>query len=168
MSTRWYVVFTKPRLEALAQEHLMNQGMDAWYPRARVVKRRATGREEVVESMFPRYIFVELTQGQHHFAKIRSTRGCIDLVRFGFEYKPVPVGFVEALRSQCDEEGLVPLESKTVKLQAGSKVMLLDGAMAGLVGELRSYKAADRVIVLMNLMGSVAQVEVPVDNIELA
>lgn len=166
MSTRWYVVFTKPRLEALAQEHLANQGMEAWYPRARLTKRRASGKQEVVESLFPRYIFVQLTQGEHHFAKIRSTRGCVDLVRFGFEYKPVPVGFVESLREQCDEEGLVPLESKKLKLEPGAKVMLLDGAMAGLVGELRAYKAADRVIVLMNLMGSVAQVEVPLDGIE--
>lgn len=166
MSTRWYVVFTKPRLEAVAIENLQNQGLDAWYPRARVVKRRAAGREEVVESLFPRYVFVQLTQGEHMFSKIRSTRGCIDLVRFGFEYRPVPVGFVEALRGQCDDDGLVPLEAKTAKLQPGTRVTLIDGAMAGLVGELRGYKAADRVIVLMNLMGGVASVEVPLDGVE--
>lgn len=166
MSSRWYVVYTKPRLEAVALENLLNQGFESWYPRARVVKRRVGGKAEVVESLFPRYVFVQLAQGEHVFSRIRSTRGCIDLVRFGFEYRPVPEGFVEALRASTDSDGVLPLHATATRLEPGTPVMLLDGAMAGWVGQLQGYRAADRVVVLMQMMGSVAQVEVQVDSIE--
>lgn len=163
----WYVVYCKPRLEASAFENLQNQGFAAFYPQVKQRKRKASGMTEVVESMFPRYLFVELEKGVHDFTKLRSTRGCVDLVRFGGQPTAVPSGFVDALRTQLGDAQVMDLTvAQQAKLKAGSKVRLLDGAFEGLVAEIAELKADDRALLLMEVMGGARKVEVNLNNIE--
>ena len=161
----WYVVLTKPKNEAVAIENLQNQGFDAYLPMASVKKRRASGMHQVVEALFPRYVFVALTKGLDNFSKIRSTRGCVDLVRFGFEVMHLPVGFVESLKAAENETGLIDL-LKPKQLEQGTRVSLQAGPFEGLVGELRNYKSADRVVIMLDLMGKKTAVEVAADSVE--
>ena len=161
----WYVVFTRPKNESVAVENLENQGFAAYLPMASVKKRRASGTLLVVEPLFPRYVFVALTKGVHNFSKIRSTRGCVDLVRFGFEVVHLPLGFVESLRAAENEDGLIDLQASR-QLEQGTRVSLQNGPFEGLVGELRNYKSADRVVIMLDLMGKKTAVEVAADSVE--
>ncbi len=157
MASHWYVVFTKPRGESQAAEHLCRQSYDAFFPKIRVNKRLARKVCAIEEAMFPRYIFVRLTPGHDNFAPIRSTRGAIDLVRFGGQPAFVPDGFIELLRSSCQSD-LMDLTADT-SLQEGQAVEVIDGPFAGAVGVLASVKAQDRVVVLLELLGRPTRVE---------
>lgn len=152
MSAQWYVVYTKPKNELVALENLQNQGFHVYFPRARLKKRRAGGLAVVVEALFPRYLFVQLEKGVHNFSKIRSTRGCVDLVKFGYETSPVPDGLIEAMQARHDDEGLFNLLIPA-QLPPGSAVQVQTGPFEGLIGELCKYKSADRVLVLLNVVG---------------
>jgi len=161
----WYVVFTRPKNETVAVENLKNQGFASYLPMASMKKRRASGMHLVVEPLFPRYVFVALKKGVHNFSKIRSTRGCVDLVRFGFEVVPLPMGFVESLQAAENADGLIDLQASK-QLEQGTRVSLQAGPFEGLVGELRNYKSADRVVIMLDLMGKKTAVEVPADSVE--
>ena len=66
---KWYVMYTKPRQEAVALANLLRQNYTVFYPQARVLKRRAgKSSNTVVESLFPRYMFVNLEVGVDDFS----------------------------------------------------------------------------------------------------
>ncbi|HEX4879556.1 MAG TPA: transcriptional activator RfaH [Limnobacter sp.] len=163
---QWYVMYTKPRMEAVAQDNLLRQNYRVFFPRALVRKRRATqGMVEVVEPLFPRYLFVQLEQGVDDFSKLRSTKGCVDLVKFGGKPAPVPQGLVQWIAGQVDPLGIMDL-SAAQNLEVGASVRVAAGPFEGLVGTITKQKSADRVLVLLNVLGADRAVEVPRAQLE--
>ncbi|MCQ8897409.1 transcriptional activator RfaH [Limnobacter humi] len=149
----WYVMYTKPRLETQAVENLERQNYRVFYPQARVRKRRSTGLAEVVEPLFPRYLFVRLESGVDDFSKLRSTKGCIDLVKFGGKATPVPQALVDLIQSQLADDGLLHLEALNGMPKVGSSMRVADGPFEGLMATIAQHKGADRVLVLLNVLG---------------
>ena len=70
----------------------------------------------------------------------------------------VPVGVVEALRSACDEEGVIHYESD---LKPGQRVQIVQGAFTELVGQLDQLDAAGRVRVLLDMLGRSTPIVMP-------
>ena len=70
----WLLAYTKPRQEALAEEHLRRQGFEVLCPQLRVQKLRRRKWTWVEEPLFPRYLFVGATDEQS-WAPVRSTVG---------------------------------------------------------------------------------------------
>lgn len=161
----WYVVYTKPRLEAVAVDNLQRQGFGVFFPRARQKKRKAGGMQLVVEPLFPRYLFVQLQAGVHDFAKLRSTKGCIDLVRFGGKATPVPSDLITLIASQLDDESVMNLDARAPALAEGQEVRVEAGPFEGLVGRVAALKSADRVLLLLNVLGAERPVEIHTDNL---
>lgn len=165
----WYVVYSKPRMEACALENIQNQGFEAFFPQVRIKRRRNTGTAAVLESMFPRYLFVNLEVGVSDFSKFRSTRGCIDLVRFGGLPKQVPNGFVESLSGRMGADCVLDLTAlPSSKFAVGQKARVAEGAFEGLLVEIAELRADDRALVLLEVMGGARKVVVPIDQLDSA
>ena len=82
---------------ALARRHRRIGPRDAQRHR-RVVRRQARpDARPRLESMFPRYLFVQLQSGLQDWAPIRSTRGAIGLVRRGEQPAVVPDSVIDFL-----------------------------------------------------------------------
>jgi len=148
---RWYTVYTKPRKEPVAEENLRRQGYEVYLPRLQRTRRRRNRWVEVIEPLFPRYLFTWLQEGQDNFAPIRSTFGVIDLVRFGGAPQPVPEGLVETIQNCEDQQRGCRIARKP--LQRGRKIEILEGPFAGLKGVFEAEKAGDRVVILLQLLG---------------
>ena len=105
----WYAVYTQPRKEGLAYEHLERQEFEVFFPRH--LKRRSHARkvEDVPSPLFPRYLFAAFDLAESGWRVIRSTRGVIDLVRNGLDPVSVPETVIEEIRSRLDENGLIRL-----------------------------------------------------------
>jgi transcriptional antiterminator RfaH len=161
---RWYAVYTQPRNEGLALEHLARQGFDAYYPRYR--KRRShAGRVDVVPSpLFPRYIFVAFDAEGERWQAIRSTRGVIDLVKNGLDPVPVPDFVISEIRAREDEDGFVLLGNH-LKLARGDKFSIAGGPFAGQVAIFEARRDSARVIALLSLLGGKIVVELPLDAV---
>ncbi len=163
----WYVVYSKPRAEHIAAMHLNNQGFKTLNPSLRLKKRRSAGLYVVEEPLFPRYLFVNLEEGQDDFSKIRSTRGCVDLVRFGSLPKVVADELIQSIEQGFGADGVLDITaSYTQRYSVGQKVQVVEGAFSGLMTEITALKPNDRVLVLLDLMGSCRQVELPVSCLE--
>jgi transcriptional antiterminator RfaH len=156
----WYAVITKPRSEAVAEEHLRRQGFECLLPRVRRMLRGASGFKSRVESLFPNYLFLCADPNQVSLAPVRSTRGAIGLVRFGAEPVRVPERVIAGIRERIDrEDGLVRLD--TPDLFPGQSVRVAEGPLLGWEGVFVAAEGFERVRLLLSLLGTKREVVLP-------
>jgi len=158
---RWHVVYTQPRNEALAFEHLGRQGFEVFLPR--YLKRRSHARvvSEVPAPLFPRYLFAAFDVSEPGWRVIRSTRGGVDLLRSGDGLAWVPEIVVEQLRRRCDKQGFVVL-ARHLGLGRGQRIRIDSGAFAACDAIFEAHTDGDRVKVLLSLLGREVIVDVPI------
>jgi transcriptional antiterminator RfaH len=151
-------------MEPAARENLERQGYGVCLPEIRMRKRRQGRWQEVTEPLFPGYLFVALDLEHDTTAPIRSTVGARGLVRFGLHSPAMPVGSVEFLLGQTPQgaEGETPLP-----FSAGDKLRIARGPFAGLEAVYQIQRGADRVQVLLALLGREHSVGVDVDDLEV-
>ena len=148
----WYAVQTKPRQEALAAENLQRQSFKIYLPRIQLSKRRKGVWKEVVEPLFPRYLFLSMDPTQDNTAPIRSTRGVVGLVRFGNQLKPVPSSIIQCLKeNENPESGLH--EQATTQFKKGDNIQIAEGPLEGLNGIYQTEKGEDRALILIDILG---------------
>ncbi|MEQ9393700.1 transcription termination/antitermination NusG family protein [Haliea sp.] len=161
---QWYAVATRPRMEQAARENLERQGYEVCLPEIRLRKRRGGRWQAVTEALFPGYLFVALDLEHDNAAPIRSTVGARGLVRFGLHSPAMPVGSVEFLRGQIPQgaEAETPLP-----FTPGDKLRITRGPFAGLDAVYQMQRGADRVQVLLALLGREHSVAVDVNDLEV-
>ncbi|WP_126455416.1 transcription/translation regulatory transformer protein RfaH [Sulfuriflexus mobilis] len=163
-SRSWYLVYTKPKQETVAQQQLEQQGYVTYLPMIMNVKRRNGRRRHVNEPFFPRYLFIHLDQSHDNWAPIRSTLGVSTLVRFGQMPTPISEEIIEAIRSRENPDGLQHVKDEISK---GVNVRVLDGPMAGLEGVFVARTGEQRVMLLLELMGKTTRVQIDMEAIEV-
>ena len=155
----WYVVATKTREEQKARINLERQGYSVFLPKVSLKKRRKGHWQVVTESLFPGYLFVALELGEDDPAPIRSTVGCIGLVRFAHAYTPVPGELIGSLQA---------IESETNAVEApfkpGDKVRFVSGPFAGIEAVFDIARGGDRAQVLIEMLGRVQRITVGIDE----
>lgn len=158
---RWYLVHTKPGSEVVAQANLTRQGYSVYLPRLIRSERRSGAAIERIVPLFPRYLFLLLREEQQSLVPVRCSLGVTCVVRFGSSYAVVPENVIHELRSRADPmSGLFRLAPSS-RLVPGSRVHITAGPFDGLEGVFQHAAGADRVIVLLSLLGHDALVRVP-------
>ncbi len=158
MPLNWYLIHSKPRQEKTAREHLERQGYPCYLPVLRLEKIRRGAVAEVEEALFPRYLFVQLDTGSgaRSWAPIHSTQGVTRLVRFGLEPARVDEGLIAELKSQEASAG----QAQRL-FEHGQRVLVTEGAFAGVEGIFQMRDGQARAMVLIELLSR--QVKLPVD-----
>jgi transcriptional antiterminator RfaH len=159
LSSLWYLAYTKPRFEGVAQVNLQQQAFDVYLPMYKKFKKTETGSVSVFEPMFPRYIFFRPTRPGQSISSVRSTKGVNNLVRFGFEYAVLQDNRVELIRQlEQGRNQISVLEASP--FQAGQSVRLKHNALNNMQGLVQSV-GSKRIAVLLEIMGrpTVVQVE---------
>jgi transcriptional antiterminator RfaH len=158
---RWYLVHTKPSREAIAQDNLERQGFEVYFPRLKHIVRWGRRTTERVSALFPRYLFLRLDEGRQSLRPVHSTLGVASVVRFGLQYTSVPEAVIAELQLRADPESGLHRLSNAAVLVHGTKVRISAGAFDGLEGVFQRPAGADRVVVLLNLLGQDTAVHVP-------
>ncbi len=160
----WYVFLSKPRQEAYASSKLLEQGYEVFVPTLRSWQRNAAGWTNKDMAMFPRYGFVRPQLPSQAIGRVRSTPGISTLVSFGHVLACMPADRLDALRA------LVAAHAAALPQQpfsAGSAVVFCAGPLKGATG-IVSTVAAERVQVLMTLLGQQQKILVPKRDLALA
>ena len=161
-SKSWFVVTSKPRQDAYAEEQLNSQGYNTYRPIAVREQRRRGKLVKVTESLFPRYMFIELDVERDNWSPIRSTYGVSGFVQFGGTPMSVPESLVENLRHrEAQYQGrAIDLD----RFHKGDVVVIKSGPFEGLNAVFERYNGEERAILLMNILHEQAKVAVsPVD-----
>jgi len=162
----WYLIYSKPRQERVALENLERQDYESYLPLIRNRRRRGGRYVGIVEPMFPRYLFVHLSDETDDWGPIRSTIGVIKLVRFGGIAISTPPDLVNYLKQREDENGIQNLP--TPAFQAGDRVRICEGPMAGYEGIFQCRTGKERVTVLLDIVNQATRVELSTNDIESA
>lgn len=150
--THWYLVYTKPRNEFVAQQNLKRQGYESYLPLIRQSRRRKGRQFENIEPLFPRYLFVRFSPGHDNIAPIGYTTGVSGLVRFAEEPAVVSDQIIESLRRRADcDTGLhCP---KAPLFVPGDTVIIDEGPLSGVESIYLAQTGSERVVVLLQLLG---------------
>ena len=166
LSKAWYLIFTKPRMEHVARENLERQHYQIFLPQIQISKRLRGRYNRCIEAMFPRYLFIHLDTVLDNWMPIRSTQGVSHLIRFGGLPAQVPDELIAELMSNQDENGLNI--APTREIHHGDRIEILDGPMAGYVGLFEQYCSAERVQILLKIVGNETRVNIDRHQIQLA
>jgi transcriptional antiterminator RfaH len=158
---RWYLIHTKVSGETSSQLNLERQGYEVYLPRFVNGVRLAGRWRERVTPLFPRYLFLRLDEGRQPLSPVHSTVGVATVVRFGSRYTIVPDKVLQELRDREDPHSGLHRLSRRSPLSPGAAVRITAGAFDGLEGIFERAAGAERVLVLLRLLGQEASVRVP-------
>ena len=163
----WYVLQTKVKQEEIARQNLSRQSFEIFLPKISVYRHRRGRRSPVTEALFPGYLFIRLDLELQNTAPIRSTRGVVGLVSFGLRQQPFPECLLQSLmdvQSNFEGDSINPVNI----FSSGDVVELIDGPMVGLKGIFKAQNSQERVIVLFNILGAEAKVNVSPNVLSLS
>lgn len=157
----WYAIYTQPRNEERAQEHLERQRFKVFLPR--YLKRSSHARRVTIvpAPLFPRYLFVSFDMSLQGWRAIRSTRGVIDLVRNGDDLVAIPDAVIAEIERRRDADGFVIL-ARHLDLKRGMRIRIDSGAFAATEAIFEAKRDDERVIALLSLLGREVLVNVPI------
>lgn len=166
MTRIWYAVQTQPRRELRAAEELRRQGYDVFVPAYR--KRRSHARRitTVPTALFPGYLFVSLVPSQPWRA-INGTVGVVRIVGSGDAPAPIATDVVEGLMARRDADGFVALRPRH-DFAPGDRVRVCGGTFEDALGLYEGLRDADRVAILLDILGRRVRVTLPLDAIATA
>lgn len=151
---RWYLIQTKPRQEARAEEHLCRQQFECYRP----VKAVPDGRSRTEEALFPGYLFIRLDANRDNWYPIRSTRGVSRIVSFGGSPTAVQDALIEQLRQRLamsDPDIMAP------DFKLGDRVQINGGSFKEIEAIFLSRDGEERAVILLNLLQREQKVSVP-------
>lgn len=159
----WYLLYCKPKQELRAQQHLANQGFTSFVPHITLDKLRGAKWQRVTEPLFPRYLFLCITNAEQlNIRAIRATRGISDFVRFGSALATVPDQLIQQLTAEQISLKQQPADGR---LKTGDAVNIIKGPFSGLNAVFDSADGEKRSLILVSMLGQ--WVSTSVDNQQL-
>jgi len=156
----WFAVNTKPKNEERAASNLAEGGIDVLAPRLKLRKFKNGRFVEVVEQMFPNYIFVKF-HPVDEFRLVKYTRGVKTIVHFGNKIIPIHEDLIDFIRSQL-VDGIAVIRQKG--FQKGEKIIVKEGPFKGLTGIFeKEMEGKERVMILLDSVQFAATIEIDKD-----
>jgi transcriptional antiterminator RfaH len=159
---RWYVVNTKPRNEDRAATNLLNGGIEVLAPKMKLRKYKDGKFIQVIEPMFPSYIFVRF-HPIDEFRMVKYARGVKTIVNFGGQIVPLQDEMIEFIKTRL-ENGVASIQKPSIS--KGEKILIKDGPFKGFSGIFDSeLDGKERVAVLLDGVNYCAKMEIDRDLI---
>ncbi|MBI5641472.1 MAG: hypothetical protein HZA17_13710 [Nitrospirae bacterium] len=152
----WYVIYTKPKAEDSTAGLLENAGIETLSPKVRAKKYIRKKFTEVVEQLFPCYIFACFDKEKHGHM-ITYTRGVRYIVGRQSPV-PVPPEIIEAIRERIEDGIIKPLPEIFKK---GDRVIIREGPFRDFYGIFdRDVTGKERVMILLEALHSKLDIEI--------
>ena len=163
----WFVVYTLPVKETVARQHLEEQGYDVYLPMFKKTRRHARRVDEVLQPLFPRYLFVGLDLKIDSWRAVNGTRGVAYLLLNDGHPLGISTSIIEGLRAEEDDHGLVPVTC-VENFVKGEKLRIVDGTFKDQIAVFEMMNDKQRVQLLLNFLGRDTKISVPVYAVEAA
>ena len=158
---KWYAAYTWARHEKCVAEQMRQRRISSFLPLYRAIHRWKDRHKEVEMALFPGYVFVQLLLKD----KVRALEipGVVHIV--SARGVPVPLADHEIDSLRRGVNGGVKMEPHPY-LQAGRRVRVRSGPMAGLEGVLLRRKDGLRLVVSIELLMRAVAVEIDEADVE--
>ena len=115
-------------------------------------------RSEVLDVLFPGYLFVQLGESSVSTTAVRSTRGVSHFVTSAGAPIKVPQGLVEQLRQRVTADADVVMSQLP---KSGAKMQVIDGPFKGLNAVFTEPDGNNRAIVMVTLLSQQVKTSMP-------
>lgn len=153
----WTVVYTRSRAEKQLHELIREQGIESFLPLRKVLKQWSDRKKWVEEPLFRSYLFVRVSEKDRY--KVLNTPGAVCYITF--EGRIANVKEKEIVWIKKLTAGESELEAVGDHIERGTPVIIKAGSLAGLQGELVSYRSSKRVMVRIESIGQSVLFTVP-------
>ncbi len=153
LQSSWIVVATQPHWELFAEENLVRQSHNVYCPLIAKQVRHARRIYQVKRPLIPGYLFIE-RKPSFIFRSILRTYSVRSVVRNGDVPASLPSEFVASLRAR-EINGVIKQQKAAFKLRAA--VTIDRGPFDGVVGHIIEARESDRVLLLLDLIHSQAE-----------
>lgn len=158
---QWFAAFTRTHHEKRVAERLTQRGIECFLPLYQTTHQWTHYRKVTLDlPLFPSYLFVNIALQQ----RIATTGvpGLLSLVGQGHMPVPLPQDEIECLRRALKTRKSEPHPY----LQAGTRVSVKAGPLAGMEGVVVREKSGLRVILSVELIRQSVAVEVDADELQ--
>ena len=157
--TEWLCVMCKAQQENTAEDNLKRQGFTVYLPTAPNKSRKRGRVTKTIKAMFPGYLFIEVDLQHQDLSVIRSTLGCVALLRQGLQPAVVPK---QVMASIVEAEAVLQGQFKTDQgFTSGARYELLEQGFQGHTATFLALEGRERARVLVTLLNSQQEVKVP-------
>ncbi|NIM99267.1 MAG: hypothetical protein GTO24_14655, partial [candidate division Zixibacteria bacterium] len=94
---KWYVIYTKPRVEDTARDHLERKDIHVYLPKIRECHYSSKGRGAKIKPLFPNYLFAHMAYPDDYYTVIWA-KGVRRIVGNGGEPTPLDDSVVDFLK----------------------------------------------------------------------
>jgi transcription antitermination factor NusG len=157
----WYAAYTRPQHERSVAEQAAAKGLEALVPMAPM---RRSWKQRVVHlamPLFPGYVFVHMQLDQR--LQLLSIPSVVRLVSFSGTPATISVAEIEAIRTcMTNARGM----RADHYLQAGCRVRIREGIMAGIEGVVVEQNSMHRLVISIRMLQLAFSIDVEADNLE--
>lgn len=158
----WFVVYTSSRAEKKVKERLDEAGIENYLPLKTEIRVWSDRKKKITSPLIPGYIFVRVLSAQ--FLDVLNVGGVVAFLREKSVPAPIPEDQMFRLRFMV-EEGIEDIEFTTDLVNIGDKVLVKQGKLSGLIGELVEIRGKYKVAIRLNYFGC-ALITVPISCVE--
>lgn len=155
----WRVFYTFPRAEKKCEQRLNDQSIEAYLPKHTVVRQWSDRKKKVVEPLFRNYIFAHVDERER--LRVLQTDGIVRCVSFQGEPAIVQAEVIEQLKIALERGDGFAVVDYVPRPKIGSKVVVTEGPMRGLRGEVQEHRGQTHVLVAIPAIRQALKVNVP-------
>ncbi|HJZ68283.1 MAG TPA: transcription termination/antitermination NusG family protein [Blastocatellia bacterium] len=163
---QWFAVHVCSRREKVVERVLSEKGFETFLPltvkRSRVSARRF---REAQLPLFPGYLFSRFHPSVEHLYRIGATKGVVGVVRASATPVPVPDADIEAIKIVLASK----IECSTSPtFSSGQKVIIKEGPLRGLQGEVLHRKNRHLFVIKIALIRRMLELDISPFDLEIA
>jgi transcription antitermination factor NusG len=162
ISKNWHVVYTRSRAEKKVFEDLTSRDIECFLPLQKKLRHWKSRTKWVDITLIPGYCFVCITRKEYD--RVLQTSNVVSYVTFESRAAIVPNEQIDNLKQMLAQTELNVEVSGTTFVR-GRRVMIVDGPLMGLKGELLEEHGRNRFILRIDAIGADFLAEVPVRSL---
>lgn len=156
----WYIIYVRPMKEKSISFYLDQKKVEFFLPLMKQQRQWHDRKKTILTPLFPGYIFVKLTNMTDYFNSI-NIEGVIRFLKS--ENSPVLIS-----QSVIDQVTLLVnngtgLDVTESFFEKGSRILVEEGALAGISGEVVQHNGANRILVRLSVLNKNLLVNIPTE-----
>lgn len=153
-NNHWLVIRYKINQLKRLEHNLKNQKLNFYSPKITKESYKTKALKEII--LFPGYGFIK--NGIASIHSIKYTKGILDVLKFGNNYAFISNDKINEL---ANAEKISKEKPFCEDFYTNDKIIIEDGPLKGQITKILSLSANDRVNVLINILGSLKEIQIP-------
>ena len=160
---QWYTFHSKPNAEYQVMLALQKQGIQTYLPEIKIAK---TTSRCSIKPFFPCYLFGKVDFEYVSISQIQWTPGLRRIITFDNYPAPISNELIELIQTKLSELELEPAKPAH-SFKKGDTVKIIDGPFQNMLAIFDGpVTAAERVQVLLNILGQASRVHIEVSQLK--